>query len=63
VTVDALHARPAGCVMLLEVTPLAISATRIRELLAEGRLPRYLLPDGLFGEPELLAAYRSSRRG
>jgi nicotinate-nucleotide adenylyltransferase len=62
-TVDALHARPAGCVMLLDVTPLAISATRIRDLLADGRLPRYLLPDGLFGEPELLAAYRSSRRG
>ena len=61
--VDALHTRPAGCVMLLDVTPLAISATRIRDLLAEGRLPRYLLPDGLFGEPELLAAYRSSRHG
>lgn len=61
-TADALHARPAGCVMLLDVTPLAISASRIRDLLADGRLPRYLLPDGLFDEPELLAAYGSARR-
>lgn len=60
-TVDALHARPAGCVMLLDVTPLAISATRIRDLLAAGRLPRYLLPDGLFDESGLLAPYRSTR--
>lgn len=60
-TVDALHARPAGCVMWLDVTPLAISATRIRDLLADGRLPRYLLPDGLFDDSGLLAPYRSTR--
>ncbi len=62
-TVDALHARPAGRVVLLDVTPLAISASRIRDLLADGRLPRYLLPDGLFGTPELLAPYCAPRRG
>ncbi|MGA0586243.1 nicotinate-nucleotide adenylyltransferase [Dyella sp. KRB-257] len=58
----ALHTLPAGCVILLDVTPLAVSASRIRDLLADGRLPRYLLPDGLFDEPGLLAAYGSTRR-
>jgi nicotinate-nucleotide adenylyltransferase len=53
-----LHDTPAGKVVELEVTPLEISATRIRELLAEGRDPRYLLPAGLFDDPALLAPYR-----
>lgn len=43
--VDALHTRPAGCVYAVPVTQLSISSTRIRELLAAGRSPRYLLPD------------------
>lgn len=55
---ELLHDTPAGKVVELEVTPLEISATRIRELLAEGRDPRYLLPAGLFDEPSLLAPYR-----
>jgi len=45
-------------VIELTVTPLEISATRIRELLAAGRDPRYLLPAGLFDDPSLLAPYR-----
>jgi nicotinate-nucleotide adenylyltransferase len=53
-----LRALPAGKVVELAVTPLEISATRIRELLAAGRDPRYLLPAGLFGDPALLAPYR-----
>lgn len=53
-----LHDAPSGCVVDLPVTPLEISATRIRALLAAGRLPRYLLPDGLFDAPELLDPYR-----
>jgi nicotinate-nucleotide adenylyltransferase len=48
----------AGKVIELAVTPLEISATRIRELLAAGRDPRYLLPAGLFEDPRLLAPYR-----
>jgi len=51
----------AGNVIQLEVTPLEISATRIRELLASGREPRYLLPAGLFDDFALLAPYRASR--
>lgn len=54
----SLHASPAGKVIQLAVTPLEISATRIRELLAAGRDPRYLLPAGLFSDPALLSAYR-----
>jgi len=56
--VAELHARPAGRVIELAVTPLEISATRIRELLAAGRDPRYLLPCGLFEDPALLGPYR-----
>lgn len=56
--VAELHAHPAGRVIELAVTPLEISATRIRELLAAGRDPRYLLPCGLFEDPALLAPYR-----
>ncbi len=55
-----LHAWPAGKVIELAVTPLEISATRIRELLAAGRDPRYLLPCGVFDDPAVLAPYRRS---
>jgi len=55
-----LHELPAGKVIELAVTPLEISATRIRELLAEGRDPRYLLPCGLFEDPAVLAPYRKA---
>lgn len=51
----------AGKVIELAVTPLEISATRIRELLASGREPRYLLPAGLFDDFGLLSPYRVSR--
>lgn len=39
-----LHARPAGAVLTVPVTQMAVSSTRIRELLAGGRSARYLLP-------------------
>ncbi len=54
----ALRHTAAGKLIELTVTPLEISATRIRELLAAGRDPRYLLPAGLFDDPQLLASYR-----
>lgn len=56
--VSALRDTAAGSLIELTVTPLEISATRIRELLAAGRDPRYLLPSGLFDDTELLAPYR-----
>lgn len=40
-----LQREPAGAVFLCDVPPLAISASRIRELLARGRSVRFLLPD------------------
>lgn len=54
----ALPAAPAGRVVALSVTPLEISATRIRELIAAGREPRYQLPSGLLDRAGLLAPYR-----
>ncbi|MGB3269209.1 MAG: nicotinate-nucleotide adenylyltransferase [Rhodanobacter sp.] len=54
----ALQRIPAGHVIELPVTPLEISATRIRQLLAAGREPRYLLPPGLFDSAEWLSPYR-----
>jgi nicotinate-nucleotide adenylyltransferase len=57
---NVIRGQPAGRVIELMVTPLEVSATRIRELLAVGRDPRYLLPAGLFDDPALLAPYRES---
>lgn len=54
----AWRAAPAGQVIELSITPLDISATRVRELLAAGRDPRFLLPCGLFDQPDLLKPYR-----
>lgn len=58
--VHDLHAARAGYVMELDVTPLEISATRIRQLLRDGRDPRYLLPSGVFDAPEVLQPYRGA---
>lgn len=55
-----IRSQAAGKVIELAVTPLEVSATRIRELLAAGRDPRYLLPAGLFDDPALLAPYRAT---
>jgi nicotinate-nucleotide adenylyltransferase len=49
---------PAGRVLTIPVTPLDISASQIRELLAEGREPRWLVSDALFADSQLLAPYR-----
>jgi nicotinate-nucleotide adenylyltransferase len=47
-----------GRVLDMVVSALGISATRIRALLAEGRAPRWLVPDALIDDPTLLAPYR-----
>jgi nicotinate-nucleotide adenylyltransferase len=65
--VDARRADPiahlrtsaSGRVAELPVTPLQISATAIRALLANGHEPRFLVPDALFSDSSLLAPYRS----
>lgn len=43
----ALAAAPAGRIVTFAMTQLAVSATQIRTLLANGRSPRYLLPDAV----------------
>ncbi|HEV7490141.1 MAG TPA: nicotinate-nucleotide adenylyltransferase [Rhodanobacteraceae bacterium] len=54
----ALMQTPAGRVLQMPVTPLEISATHVRELLAAGAEPRYLMPDAVIENPTLLAPYR-----
>jgi len=43
----ALQTKPHGAILALAVTPLEISASRVRELLAQGRSPRFLVPDSV----------------
>lgn len=43
----ALRDAPAGRILALSVTPLEISASAIRALLAAGQSPRFLLPDAV----------------
>lgn len=61
VTARSLRAAPAGRVLNVAVTALGISATRIRNLLAAGRDPRWLVPQALLDDPALLQPYRKSR--
>ena len=34
-----------GCVLFHELTPIGVSATQIRQTIAQGHSPRYLFPD------------------
>ena len=43
--IDDLHAASAGHIFVHDVTQLEISSTEIRELVAVGRDPRFLMPD------------------
>lgn len=52
------RAAAAGAVLNVPVTPLDISASAIRALLAAGREPRFLLPAACLADPALLAPYR-----
>ena len=45
--VSVLDGSEAGCVIGIPVTQLAVSSTQIRNLLAAGQSPRYLLPDAV----------------
>ncbi|MCL6689418.1 nicotinate-nucleotide adenylyltransferase [Pseudomonas sp. R3.Fl] len=53
-------AGPAGQVTFIWQTPLAVSATQIRALLAQGRSPRFLVPDAVLNYIEAHGLYRAS---
>jgi nicotinate-nucleotide adenylyltransferase len=46
-SVRDLHEAPAGRVFVHAVTQLEISSTELRQLVARGRDPRYLVPDSV----------------
>ena len=54
-----LHCKPAGSVLFQPVTQLNISATLIRNRLAQGKSPRYLLPDAVLDYIHQQALYRA----
>ncbi|WP_150912564.1 nicotinate-nucleotide adenylyltransferase [Marinobacter halotolerans] len=47
-SVEQLHNEPCGRVLVLEPPLMDISATSIREKIADGLSPRYLLPDSVW---------------
>lgn len=53
-----LREAPAGRILPIPVTPLDISASAIRGLLAAGRSPRYLVPDAVLALIERDGLYR-----
>lgn len=59
---EMLRELPAGRVLTIPITPLDISASRIRELLATGQEPRFLMPAAVFANPSLLAPYADPDR-
>ena len=50
---------PAGRICTFAMTPLAVSATQIRALLADGRSPRYLLPPAVIDYIGIHHLYRN----
>jgi len=56
----ALETRPAGHIVEFPTTPLAISATQIRALIAAGQSPRYLLPESVLDYIQDNGLYRAS---
>ena len=60
---QALHEQPAGLVLELDPPLLDISATGIRERIADGRSPRYLVPDPVWDEIRRQGLYRACPGG
>jgi nicotinate-nucleotide adenylyltransferase len=58
--VGGLKRAPAGGIATFAMTQLAISATQIRELLANGLSARYLLPDTVLDYIDLHQLYKST---
>jgi nicotinate-nucleotide adenylyltransferase len=58
--VSGLRAAPGGRIVTFAMTQLAISATQIRKLLANGLSARYLLPDGVLDYIQTHSLYRNA---
>ena len=58
-TPAALHGSPCGSAVLETLRQLPISATEIRQIIADGRSPRYLLPDAVWQRIQNSGAYRT----
>lgn len=58
--VEDLHATESGRIHIHAVTQLEISSTEIRELVAAGRDPRFLMPDAVRNSIEESSVYMSN---
>lgn len=56
-SLEELQSAPAGRILVLEPPLLDISATGIRERIADGRSPRYLLPESVWSRIRQLGLY------
>lgn len=54
---------PAGGIVVHELTPLSISATQIRGLIAQGKSPRYLLPETVLNYIQDQHLYQEQNKG
>ncbi|MBD3641033.1 MAG: nicotinate-nucleotide adenylyltransferase [Marinobacter sp.] len=61
--VGSLRSAPAGCILELDPPLLDISATGIRERIAAGRSPRYLIPDSVWDEIRQQGLYGACPEG
>ena len=57
-TVADVASVPSGRIVHIAVTPLEISSSHVRKILATGRNAKWLLPDALLDDASLLAPYR-----
>ena len=55
-----LHDKTHGCIYIHAVTQLEIASTEIRELIAAGRDPRFLMPDAVRDEIENTGLYEET---
>lgn len=55
---NTLQHKPCGVITRVQLRPLDISATEIREMFAAGRSPRYLLPDAVIQRIRELGLYQ-----
>ena len=57
--IEDLHMAQSGHIYVHDVTQLEISSTEVRELVAAGRDPRFLMPDAVRNIIEESGCYRS----